>query len=268
MKQKRKYSSKTIAKAICTVLLPCLLSLFVSCENQTEKEKTQKELLIYCGITMIRPMTKIAQIIEEQENCRIIITKGGSGNLLKSIKANKMGDLYLPGSDSYIKTCLKENLVSKTALVGHNMAAMMVQKGNPKSITNDLENLLNPEYYIVLGNPQSGSIGRETKKILAKRGFFDKAMANARILTTDSKDLIKALKEREADLVINWYATSAWPENAPYVDVLKINPEYAQPKKLVLGLLTTSKYPEISKKFIKYASSEKGRAVFAEFGLK
>jgi molybdate transport system substrate-binding protein len=260
--------SKKFNKTICAVLITCLFCLFAACENQTEKEKTPKELLIYCGITMIRPMTKIANIIEKQENCKIIITKGGSGNLLKSIKANKMGDLYLPGSDSYIKTCLKENLVSKSALVGHNIAQMMVQKGNPKSITPDLENLLNPEYYVVLGNPQSGSIGRETKKILDKKGIFNKAMANARLLTTDSKDLIKMLKNKEADLVINWYATSVWPENKPYVDVLKINPRYVEPKKLVLGILKTSKYPEIAEKFLNYASSEKGRAIFAEFGLK
>ncbi|MCP3672453.1 MAG: ABC transporter substrate-binding protein [Gammaproteobacteria bacterium] len=53
----------------------------------------RKELLIYCGITMIQPMSEIASIIERQEGVKISIIKGGSGNLLRSIRFNAAGDL-------------------------------------------------------------------------------------------------------------------------------------------------------------------------------
>ncbi len=230
-------------------------------------EPNRDELLVYCGITMIKPMTEIARIIEAQENCRIIITKGGSGNLLHAIEVNRFGDLYLPGSDSYIKTCRDKGLVSETTVVGYNKAAIMVQKGNPKGITADLANLANPDYYVVIGDPNSGSIGRETKRILEKRGIYDAVARNARALTTDSKDLVKVLRNKEADVVINWYATSTWQENAPYVDALSIDEQYASKKTLVLGLLTCSRHPEIAKKFIAYASSPDGKALFQKYGL-
>jgi molybdate transport system substrate-binding protein len=236
-----------------------------SCSNQKQAKK--KELLIYCGITMIRPMSEIAEIIAEQENCEIVITKGGSGNLLKSIETNKVGDLYLPGSDSYIQTCLEKGLVTESVFVGYNKAALMVQKGNPKGITADLENLANENYYVVIGNPDSGSIGAETQKILEKKGIFDEVLNNARQLTTDSKDLVGVLVDKEADLVVNWYATSVWPENAPYMDALPIDEEYASKKKLVIGLLSTSQYPDIARKFMEYAASEEGRAIFEKYGL-
>ncbi len=77
--------------------------------GRNESEQQKKELLIYCGITMIKPMTEIKSIIETQENCKITITKGGSGNLLKALKLSGIGDLYLPGSDSYIKKCNEDN---------------------------------------------------------------------------------------------------------------------------------------------------------------
>ncbi|MCD4825734.1 MAG: substrate-binding domain-containing protein [Phycisphaerae bacterium] len=234
--------------------------------GQTKKQP-KKELLIYCGITMIKPMTDIAEIIEEQENCKIIIIKGGSGNLLKSIKTNKVGDLYLPGSDFYIKTCLREGLVTETVHVGHNKAAMMVQKGNPKGITADLNNLASKEYYVVICNPNSGSIGRETKKILDKKGIFQKVQDNARDITTDSKDLSLALINKQADIVINWYATSTWPANEPYVEVLPIDEKYAAKKKLVIGLLKTAEHPEIARKFMEYAASGKGHELFRKYGL-
>lgn len=250
--------------ALC-IWLMCVGGGVPGCSNKRPDKK--KELLVYCGITMIKPMSDIARIIEEQENCKIIITKGGSGNLLKSLKINKVGDLYLPGSDSYIATCLEEDLVSDTVFVGYNKASIMVQKGNPKQITADLDNLRRKDYYVVICNPRSGSIGRETKYILEQKGIFEEVMANARELTTDSKRLVSILKEKQADIVINWYATSVWEENARYIDVLSIDEKYAKKKKLVLGLLKTSKYPEVARRFMEYAASEKGRELFTRYGL-
>ena len=247
-------------------LLICIV--FVGCDaSDSAKNDAPKELLIYCGITMIKPMTEIAAQIEAQENCRIIITKGGSGNLLKSIRVNQVGDLYLPGSDTYINTCLKEGLVDETAHVGFNKAALMVPKGNPKGITADLSNLMRKDYYVVIGDPASGSIGKETKRILERKGIFKAVLANARRLTTDSKDLISVLKNQEADLVVNWYAAATWPENQGDVDVLPIDAQYATPKKLVLGLLKTSRQPQIARRFIQFAASEKGHAIFKKYGL-
>lgn len=251
------------------VVLLALLTgswIFIPGCSKTKQEK-EKELLIYCGTTMIKPMADIARIIEKQEDCKIIITKGGSGNLLKSLKINKVGDLYLPGSDSYIKTCLEENLVNEIVFVGYNKAAIMVQKGNPKHITADLDNLMSEDYYVVICNPNTGSIGKVTKKILERKGIFEEVQANANELTTDSKGLCAVLKEKNADIVINWYACSVWEENEPYVDVLNIDEKFAKKKKLVLGLLRTSKYPEIARKFMEYAVSDKGRKLFKKYGL-
>lgn len=259
---------KKIRHYVIFVLLVLLTGAWIlvpGC-SKTKPEK-EKELLIYCGITMIRPVAEIAKIIEEQEDCKIIITKGGSGNLLKALKVNKAGDLYLPGSDSYIKTGLEENLISETLFVGYNKAALMVQKGNPKHITADLDNLKSKEHYVVICNPDTGSIGKETKKILERKGIFEAVQANACELTTDSKKLVAVLKEKEADIVINWYACSVWEENEPYIDALSIDEKYAEKKKLVLGLLKTSKYPEIARKFMEYAGSDKGRKLFEEYGF-
>ena len=260
---KGKTNIKKTVLWILLVLLPVCLGGCKKATANTEK----RELLIYCGITMTLPVAEIAGIIEEQENCTIRITKGGSGNLLKAINMNKVGDLYLPGSDSYMKTCVEEGIVTESVHVGYNKAALMVQKGNPRNIPADLDALTSKDYYVVIGNPDSGSVGRETKKILSEKGIFDKVLNNARMLTTDSKDLIRVLKDKEADIVINWYAASTWDDTVDYVDVLPINEQYAQKKNLVIGLLTYSKHKDIARKFMEYASSEKGKAIFNKYGL-
>ena len=228
---------------------------------------SQKELLIYCGITMIHPMREIADIIEEQEDIKVIIIKGGSGNLLRSIEINGVGDLYLPGSASYIESATEKGLIVEDNLVGYNRAAIMVQKGNPLEISNDLANLANPDYYVVLGNPDSGSIGKETRRILEEEELYELVLQNTHELTTDSKDLVSALVEEKADLVINWYAVSTWPENEPHMDALPIEIELVVENELILASLSTAKEPELAQIFMDYAISAEGQAIFQKYGF-
>jgi len=247
------------------VLIIFFLLSVVSCANNNHKKT--KELLIYCGITMEKPIYEIAQIIEKQENCKIFITIGGSENLYNSFLINEVGDMYISGSESYIEKGISYNYILDTVFVGVNKAVMMVKKGNPKNISNILESLTNTDYRVVIGNPNSGSIGKETKRILSKKNIFKEVSNNTIYFTTDSKDLIIAIKNNDADLIINWQASSTWDDNKRYVDVLSIDEEFAKEKKLFLGLLKYSKHPAISKKFIEFASSSEGKAIFKKYGF-
>ncbi len=227
----------------------------------------KKELLIYCGITMYRPMREIADIIEVQENIKVIIIKGGSGNLLRSIEINGVGDLYLPGSASYIESAKEKDLIDRVELVGYNRAALMVQEGNPLNISANLENLINPDYYLVIGNPESGSIGKETRQVLEQEGLYEDVLQNAHELTTDSKDLVSALVEQRADIVVNWYAVSTWGDNATYMDVLPLPTNFFPVKELFLAKLSTAKEPELADIFMNYAITEEGQAIFEKYGF-
>lgn len=267
-----------MTKSLCRLILFLLILLLIACNRESpyapaKKSVTpavqKKELLIYCGITMIKPMSEIAAIIEKKENCTITITKGGSGNLLKSLLHNQIGDLYLPGSDKYYLVLAEEypDLVKDKVKVGENKAVIMLQKGNPKHIPPTLDSLTNPEYAVVIGNPDSGSIGKESGKILRRKGIYQDVVKNAMYLTTDSKDLVKAIKRREADIVINWFAASTWDDNPKFIDVVEIDPQYAEVSQLVLGLLKFSPNPELARKFMQFAASAEGQGIFRKHGL-
>ncbi len=251
---------------VAKIVLIFFLIVLPGCQNLGPEESRQ-ELLIYCGITMISPMQEIASLVEKEKNCIFKITKQGSGALLKSIRANKVGDLYLPGSESYMKTALAEGLVTETAPVGFNRAALMVQKGNPLQITADVNNLTDPRIRVVLGSPESGSIGRETERILTRICIYQQALANSLFLTADSKGMTQAIRENKADLVLNWYATATLEENRTFLEALPLDEDMAPPHKLVLGLLKFSPYPDIARRFIEIATSEQGQAIFRNHGF-
>ena len=44
----------------------------------------EKELMIYCGITMVRPITELARQFEQTEKIKVTITQGGSEDLYQS----------------------------------------------------------------------------------------------------------------------------------------------------------------------------------------
>lgn len=253
-----------------TLLTTLLLSLTLSsCSENKESASADadKQLLIYCGITMVKPMTEIAKIIEKEKNCHISLTKGGSEDLYKSLDQSRLGDLYLPGSASYRKRHLEEGLLGEFRHVGFNQAALMVPKGNPKGVKADLNELLRDDLSIVICNPESGSIGRETKRLLDLAGIYQPVFEKAAYLTTDSRNLNRALKNGDADLIVNWRATAFFEENQTQMEVVDLPIKQAEPKKLLINLLKFSAHPDIAKRFMEYAASSQGQAIFRKYGF-
>ncbi len=254
-------------------LLATLLSLTLLLSACSEQEETtaqasyKEEMLIYCGITMAHPVKEIARLLEPELGVTIVITQGGSEDLYQSLRAAKKGDLYLPGSASYRKRHLDEGLLGEFVHVGYNQAALMVVKGNPKGLDNDLNHLTRPELKVVIGAPGSGSIGRETQRILDTAGIYDKVRMNTLFLSTDSRNLNYALKQGDADVTINWRATAFFAENRDQLQAIDLPPETAKPKKLLLNLLSFSKMPDKAQRFMAFAASPQGQEIFRKHGF-
>lgn len=227
----------------------------------------KKELLFYIGITMVKPTDVLAREFEKNCDCTIKILQGGSQDLYDSIKSSGAGDLYLPGSTSYRNKNLKDGLLLEGKFVGYNKLSLVVKKGNPKNVKPSLEELINENLNVVLGNEQSGSVGRASKKVLEENNLYKKAIMNALFLAPDSRNLINAIKEDKADLILNWHATTFWKGNKEFVDAIELEDKYTNKSKLVFNLLKSSKNPELTKKFMEFATSQRGREVFKEYGF-
>ncbi len=244
-----------------------LVMLLAGCDGEPAKESQPPQLLIYCGITMAHPIKEIAAIVEREKHVRILITQGGSEDLYRSLALSQKGDLYLPGSASYRKRHLEEGLLGDYVEVGYNQLAMMVHKGNPRNIGNDLNELLRKDIAVVIGNADSGSVGRESKRVLEAAGIYDQVLDNTVYLTTDSRNLNRALREQEADVILNWRATAFFDENREDMEVIELDPKLATPKQLLLNQLVFTGYPELSRYFMDYAASAEGQAVFRKYGF-
>ncbi len=245
------------------ILLILLFSLFfVACTDQRQKPK---ELLVYCGTTMAKPLSEIATEFEKSAHCKVAIIVGLSGDLYQSILTNEVGDLYLSGSEFYITEAMNRTIIKDTVNVGVNKPVIMFRKDSKDKITRtDACFLLNKKICVVIANPYS-SIGKVTQKILEKRGIYDKVVSQISFFAADSKDLMKMLKEDKADLAINWYAPYVWDDNKDFVSCIPM--DSINENHVILSTLTYSKQPELADLFLAQVASDDGKKVFKKYGL-
>ena len=254
----------SLFKVLALLLFCCAL---FACDKQTlPVDAAKKELLIYCGTTMAPAIRQLADIFEKNESCTVKIIRGGSGNLYRSIKINQVGDLYLPGSESYIEKLRSEGMIVASQPIGVNRAVLLVAKGNPLNISADLNNFINGKYRTILGTSESGSIGRETRLIFSVEGIYQEAITQAILLATDSKDIEQAMGANQADLAINWLAAT-FTDRDNQIDILRLDDTIAPPHTLSLGLLKTSYNPVLAQRFMAWISSKEGQAVLSRYGL-
>lgn len=230
-------------------------------------QSAKPEMLLYCGITMVRPMTEIAQLFEQRENIRIMIAQGGSEDLYQSAKKSGVGDWYLPGEPSYREQHLAEGLFADHVNVGHNQIALMVQKGNPKKVRPDPRELLRKDLVAILGNAESGSIGQESKHLLDRIGIYPQAIRAAAFLAADSRSLVAAMKKGEADVTLNWRATAFFPDNVAKLDIVDLDPRLAKPQPLLLIQLKSTRNPDLARRFMTLAAGDEGQAIFRKHGF-
>ncbi len=244
-----------------------LLPLFWLFSCLALQARAQSEILVYCGITMIRPMTEIARAFEQREKVKITLAQGGSEDLYQSLKKSRVGDLYLPGEPTYRSKYLHEGLLDEAVTVGHNQLALLVKKGNPKKVKGDPRELLRPDLAILVGNAESGSVGKETKDVLEAVGIYQKVLEAAVFLAPDSRVLNNAMKKGEADAILNWRATAFFPDNSPLMDVVDLSPRLAKPQALLLNLLSFSRNKDLARRFMAFTAGEEGQAIFRKWGF-
>lgn len=246
------------------ILAALLASLCLALPSAAQQAR--QDLLVYCGITMIRPMAEIAQLFEKRENAKVVMAQGGSEDLYQSARKSG-GDLYLPGEPSYRERHLKEGLLGDYVTVGYNQMALMVQKGNPKKVKPDPRELLRRDLVVILGNAESGSVGNESKEILDGLGIYPKVVKAAAFLAPDSRSLAGAMRRKEADLTMNWRAAGFAPDNLAALETIDLDPKLAKPQALLLNLLTVSKNPDLARRFMALAEGSEGQAIFRKHGF-
>lgn len=255
-----------------TVISVVLMLIIPSCiDKDPPIAANENEITLYCENAVIQPIIEISERFEEKYGYRVRIVKDGAGSLLRHIKYNLEGDIYFPISRDYMDIAIGDkdgSLMTDTVFIGLTKPVLMVQKGNPKNLhADDLSFLTKNNYIIAIGNPETGSIGLATEKYLKSKGIYEETLLNAFKLTSDSKDLLNLIKNKEVDAIINWNTLAFWPENYNQFETLPFKDSSLVINRLTIGILKYSNHKQISKTFLDFTNSPEARRIFNKYGI-
>jgi molybdate transport system substrate-binding protein len=258
-------------RALCLSLFIILISQGCKqgASTSTAPEvETKPELLIYCENGMVSSILEISTQFEAQYNCKVRIQNDCSKNLIGLINYSQKGDLFIPDSYQAIAKLSKANpnVIADSLYIGVNPLVFIVKKGNPETFDASLLSLSKRSHAVLLANPETSSLGFETKKLLQETRLYDPVMTNALALSVDSRGIIRSVINGEASVAIDWLSSYHFNSNKNSVDTLSIQDAYDVPR-VFAAVLRSSEYPGLAQSFLATLSSGYGAQILAKHGI-
>ncbi len=231
------------------------LTIFNGC-----KKNENNILKLYCGAGLRRAVDVIKVEFEKKTGIKVEVDYGGSGIIIARAKETKDGDLFLPGSVSYVELLQEQaGIVKSKHQISYFVPAIIVQKGNPKNIQN-LKDLTKKENKVALGKAKACAIGKLSTKIF-KNANLDRNKLDAKESLTVN-ELGIWVKMKAVDAAIVWDVIAA--NVADSVEVIKIPKEHNIISTVSIAVLTTSKNTSTAEKFIEFITSKEGQKILKD----
>lgn len=246
------------------MLLACLVLLLTGCRPQAGPTDAppQPALMLYCGAGIRWPVAELAETFGSRHNVRVECDYAGSELLLSRIKLTGQGDLYLPGDEYYVDQAEAEGLIAEKTTACYFVPVILVQKGNPKGVRT-LQDLLQPGLKFGLGDTQACAIGRNCERIFRQAGISEKEVESHvafRALTVNELGTNVAVGALDAAIV--WDAVAA--NFADKTETVAIPAGQNAVSTVAVGVLRSSRHPDLARQFVALLTSPEGQAVFAK----
>ncbi len=256
------------------LLIFAIILVFSEC-GESHKDKNineiqkRKQLIIYCENAVTPPIYELKKQFEKQYNCEVKIQNDCAQNLISLINYSNKGDLFIPSS-RHSFAILREKSgkeILDSVFLGYTSIVFMVKKGNPKGFKGNLSVLKSRDISLIIANPETSSLGYETRRVLIEGKVYDKVLNNVISLTTDSKGLIRSLTNNQADLIINFASTIHINGNISDVEIIPLEEKYQKSLEVYAGILSTSNNCKLAESFLAYVNTPKSKSVLNRYGF-
>ena len=227
---------------------------------------TGDTLTLYCAAGIKKPVQELVDLFEIENGVRVEVQYGGSGTLLSNIQVARQGDLYIAADQTYIDIADDKGLIDEVLPLGYLRPVIAVPKGNPKKIEN-LDDLIAPDVKVALGNPESASVGKLTKKLLEEAGMWEKIKAYVEkrgVFKPTVPEIANDVKIGAVDAAIVWDATVA---QHPELEAIHVPLLDDARQEISVAVLDATKQPTGALRLARFLNSKEGNAVFKKHGF-
>jgi len=237
--------------------------------NTVSQSVSQKEILVYCENSMLGIVLNLKDQFEKEYDCKVSIQNDCAQNLMDLISYTGKGDLYIPSSTASFKDFHQKTnqTLIDSVFIGYNTLVFMVKKGNPKKFDGRFSSLLQDKYSMIIADPETSSVGYETKQLLLQNRVYKRVLPKIVSLTSDSKGLTKGLKNNQADVVIDWHSNLFVNGNHKYIEIIKPEIQNNQHIPIYAASLSCSSEPTLTKEFLNFTNSQLNESRISKYGF-
>ena len=238
------------------------LCLFLMLKDKVFDSSGVRDLEIYCAAGLQKPVEEIAHQYEDEHGVKVLLTFGGSGQLLAKLEVAG-GDLYLPVDKSYVDLATERGLAAESFPVSRLTAGIIVAKGNPKNIKT-LGDLAREDVKVVIAERSAG-VGRFTHAALENTGLLETIENGiiSKVGTVNEVALQVDLGVSDAGVI--WDALIPQFKQSEFVRVAEFD---QKPVQAAIAVLNSSENKTEALAFSRYLiAKDKGAKVFKKYGF-
>ncbi|MCA9039126.1 MAG: molybdate ABC transporter substrate-binding protein [Planctomycetaceae bacterium] len=249
------------------VIVIGILAWSLSSLDKTVSTNEGKQLMVFCAAG-IRPVAEdIKQQYKEEYGVEVQLQFGGSNTLLSQIETSDSGDLFLSADEIYITQGQEKGLVQEDLPLATMKPILLVAGGNPKEIQS-VEDLIQKDLVIAIGNPEQAAVGRKTEKLFSESGHWEKIEQKIRqkgVMKATVPEVANDVKIGSADVGIVWDITAL---NYPDLELVELPELDAGTAQVKIGVLKSAHNPTAALRFARYvAARDRGLATFEKRGF-
>lgn len=255
-------SGRAVSRAAAALL--CALGIAVA-GTAPAAAQGKATLFAYVGTGIKGPVSELCSLYEARTGTKIEMTFNNSGSLVGQLKLNKSGDLFMPGSLSFVEAAAKDGFIAATSKpMGYHVPVIVVPKGNPARIAG-VADLGRSGVRLVMPDRKATALGKSAAVIFQKAGIAAGADVNTVASMESPQKVVAALILGQGDAGIADYGSAAG--NADKLDFIDIDPSLNIIDDLPCAVLSCGSNRDEAMKFLAFAEAE-GPAIFAKHGFK
>ena len=232
--------------------------------QKMQQSSQQKELLVYCGAGLRKPMEEIAAMFQEETGNIVQFSFGGSAQCISQILTVNKGEVFLPGDKAELKELIKKDKIDRQKPVVLHIPVLAIPAGNPAGITG-IKDLTKPGIKVALGDPKANPIGKLADQMLKDQGIYEQVAPNIVVRTATVNELFTYLALRQADAAV------IWEDNLLGNNKIDIVPaaDFDRYIKIVpVVSLKCAANPQAANEFVEFVAGKKAMAVWKKRGFK
>jgi len=222
-------------------------------------------LMVFAGAANKPPLTEAIQAFEKKSNCKVEVTFAGSGTLLTQITTEKVGDVYIPGSDDFMQKAKEKGAIDVPSerLVAWLVPTINVAKDNPKGIRG-LEDLAKPGVKVCIADAKAVCLGAVAEEILSEAGLLNAVKKNVVTYALSCEEVENRVETGEVDAAIGWNVFEHWAPDK--IENVTIPENLAGRRYISAAVVAFSKDKQLAQQFVDFVGSDEGHSVYSEKG--